>query len=185
MIIRNTLKTAAVGVCVLWGAAALSQGTTSTGSDTSTGSTATPTPGSGDTGAPPQGSTTGDTGTMTSPPPTTDTTGNTPNESAPTTGDTGTTTTAPSDTTGAMPTDSPKMAQQPINLNELKMDEVKRLQTALNERGATLQVDGAIGPNTKKALTDFQAKNNISTSSDQLSADTLQQLGLQDIMQAH
>jgi hypothetical protein len=38
----------------------------------------------------------------------------------------------------------------------MRMERMKKLQTALNANGATLTVDGRMGPKTKSALMDFQ-----------------------------
>lgn len=40
-------------------------------------------------------------------------------------------------------------------------DEVKRLQTALNDRGYGLAVDGVYGPKTQSAVRDYQSKHNL------------------------
>ncbi len=55
-------------------------------------------------------------------------------------------------------------AQQPIAAaTALNVDVVKKIQTALNERGATppLVVDGQYGPKTKAAVTAFQSANGL------------------------
>jgi hypothetical protein len=91
--------------------------------------------------------------------------------------------TAPPSDTAESPVDT-NMATG-ISFNELSSDEVKQIQSALNEQGSAIQVDGVVGPETKGALSDFQERNNLATNSSEISRETLTQLGLQDIMQAH
>lgn len=68
-------------------------------------------------------------------------------------------------------------AQKPISLSSLNSDDVKQLQTALNQHGAKIRVDGIVGPETRTALSDFQAKNNISGEGE-LTPETISQLGI-------
>ncbi|MGE0172558.1 MAG: peptidoglycan-binding protein [Oligoflexales bacterium] len=156
MILRKNFKTAVFALCTLFASTAWAAGNKAANEDTSP----------------------------------TNTTGTTTGETPPSTGETTPPPAQPEGTTpdqmGARPESAPtEMVVQPVKINELNQDQVKQVQTALNQQGATLQVDGKFGLSTKKALNDFQTKNNISSSPDQISADTLRHLGLESIMQAH
>jgi peptidoglycan hydrolase-like protein with peptidoglycan-binding domain len=55
--------------------------------------------------------------------------------------------------------------------------DVMKLQEALNQKGATLQVDGKFGPKTKAAVTKFQSQNAL-TATGRPDAATLDRLGI-------
>jgi peptidoglycan hydrolase-like protein with peptidoglycan-binding domain len=44
---------------------------------------------------------------------------------------------------------------------EMRVERIKKLQTALNASGASLTVDGKIGPKTRAALMDFQKAHGL------------------------
>ena len=104
------------------------------------------------------GSTTGaNTGTTGSTYGTTGTTGSTMG-SAGTTGSTMGSNTAPSGS--AYGTTGSTMGS---NTN-MSSDEVRQLQQALNDNGENLNVDGVMGPETERALRDYQQKNGLQAS---------------------
>lgn len=56
-------------------------------------------------------------------------------------------------------------------------DQVRRVQTALNQEGYSLQVDGVMGPQTESALKSWQSKNGLDETG-KLDSETLQKLDL-------
>ena len=54
-------------------------------------------------------------------------------------------------------------------------EEVQKVQTALNQKGERVKVDGIWGPQTQQALRDFQKKNGLQASG-QLDDETMQKL---------
>jgi len=59
----------------------------------------------------------------------------------------------------------------------MRSDDVLKLQQALNDNGESVKVDGVMGPNTEKALRDYQQKNGLQASG-QLDSQTRQKLNL-------
>lgn len=56
-------------------------------------------------------------------------------------------------------------------------DELQKVQTALNQKGERVKVDGIWGPQTAEAVRDFQRKNGLQASG-QLDSQTLQKLNV-------
>jgi len=56
-------------------------------------------------------------------------------------------------------------------------DQVRKAQAALNDRGFNLAVDGVFGPNTEKAVRDFQGNNGLAQTG-MLDNETLTRLGV-------
>jgi peptidoglycan hydrolase-like protein with peptidoglycan-binding domain len=54
-----------------------------------------------------------------------------------------------------------KPAGMPAGHAAMRMERIKKMQTALNAHGASVTVDGKMGPKTKSALMAFQKANNL------------------------
>lgn len=68
-------------------------------------------------------------------------------------------------------------AASPVPNSTTDAATVSRIQSALNETGFSLTVDGIMGPDTEAALREFQARRNLQPSG-RPDAGTLRQLGL-------
>ena len=70
---------------------------------------------------------------------------------------------SPSATTQAAPATSgtAQSSQQPMHHKATSQNRVKTIQTALNNNGEQLNVDGKLGPKTVAALKDFQQKHGL------------------------
>jgi peptidoglycan hydrolase-like protein with peptidoglycan-binding domain len=79
----------------------------------------------------------------------------TPSGSSATPGSSSTVQTAPSTGSTAQP------SQRPSRHKAASQDHVKTIQTALNNNGEQLTVDGKLGPKTVAALKDFQQKHGL------------------------
>jgi peptidoglycan hydrolase-like protein with peptidoglycan-binding domain len=90
-----------------------------------------------------------------------------------------TTAPAPAATTAAPATTAPSVTPAPAKAvkaqHAMSKDRVQAIQTALNNNGEKLTVDGHMGPKTKSALKDFQQKHGIKATGAADQA-TLQQL---------
>ncbi len=73
------------------------------------------------------------------------------------------TTPSPSGTTPAAPATSgtAQSTQQPSHHKATSQNRVKTIQTALNNNGEQVTVDGKLGPKTVAALKDFQQKHGL------------------------
>lgn len=63
------------------------------------------------------------------------------------------------------------------SMGKMTAGQVRTLQQALNGQGANLKVDGKIGPNTRRALMDYQARNGLPVTG-QADAATMAKLGV-------
>ena len=69
---------------------------------------------------------------------------------------------APAPSTAApAPSAAAKPHHPPMHTAATREHRVERLQTALNANGASLTVDGKMGPKTRSALMDFQKSHNL------------------------
>lgn len=135
--------------------------TTGSTSGTTSGTTTNPT-------------TTGTTGTSG----TTGTTGGMPGAtgvpSTPGMGPAGTTDMGTTDTTST--TSGTGTISTPTS-SAMTADTIRRLQTSLNEEGASLTIDGRMGPLTREALRRYQTQNNLAVTGN-LDSATMDALGL-------
>lgn len=87
---------------------------------------------------------------------------------------TGTTRGTSSETTGTV---SQTTTHESWNYDRPTTDQIRSLQSALNDQGASLTVDGVMGPQTRAALRDYQGQNSVG-SNGRLDESTVNSLGL-------